>query len=305
MMRGDAELEQLLREVDRACMRALRGDRLSPQSEQSSEALTNVGLAQALDGESMDIDALREAWRAMPQDVKQQLFAMAKHLWQTREVNISYFIATAYMLMRGGMPMLPALRQAAVRLNIPRRSIHDAPPGLSRMQVTQYHRRQQQRGRRPGQNPQLRSRLQREAEWQDAPPPPSPPAPSPPQSQPPANQQLIPPWELVTRRVTSPADSGSHAGYRGVGPQHRRWAKEVYDRQLAAVNQERAAAGLPPLPAQRLSVGHVNPLAFTPPGGTVPVRPQIKKVNQADANAIKDAAAARRQAGLFVRKVQK
>lgn len=165
--RGERELEHLLAQVDRAYEQGMGGGSgcgCSQQTVQDGEAPATVQLAQALDGEAMDVSALQEAWRAMPPELKQQLFATAKQLWQTREGNIQYFIAAAYTLMLGGMSMMPALRQAAVQLNIPLRRAPAAQPGLSRVQVSQYHQRQQQRGRRPGQNPQMRSRLQREAE---------------------------------------------------------------------------------------------------------------------------------------------
>ncbi|HEX8723272.1 MAG TPA: hypothetical protein VF736_21825 [Pyrinomonadaceae bacterium] len=281
---GEAALEALLRQVDVAAARAVPG---GPPAGADAETL-----AQALDGEAMDFDSLRQAWSAMPPDIKQYLFGLARQTWDARGYNLYYLVDTAFSLMRGGMAPVPALRQAALQLRIPqRRETH--PRGMSPAQVREYIRRQRQRGYHPGRPPHVRALSQREAEWQDSPAPP------------PANQQLIPPWELVTRRIASPADTGDQGGYRGVSKDHRQWAKDVYDRQLTKVNQERAAAGLPPLAPKPVSVGHVNPFAFTPPGGTVPVRPQETVKNKGEGAKIREARKARTAQGLFVRQTQK
>lgn len=277
---AEAELEALLRQIDNEVANGLQG---YAQPEAVPEAL-----AQALDGEAMDFDSLRQAWSAMPPDIKKYLLGLARQTWDARGYNIYYLVATAFSLMRGGLAPVPALRQAALQLRIPqRRETH--PRGMSPAQVREYVRRQRQRGYHPGRPPHMRARSQREAEWHDAPP----------------AQQLIPPWELVTRRIASPADTGSEGGYRGVTRVHRQWAKDVYARQLNNVNQSRAAAGLPPLAAKPATVGHVNPFAFTPPGGTTPVRPQEASKNRAEGKGIALAREARQKRGLYVRKTQK
>jgi len=120
-------------------------------------------LAQSLDGEAMDFDSLRQAWSAMPPEVKQYLFGLARQTWDARGVQLTYLVAVAYSFIRGGMAPLPALRTAALQLRIPPRP-QSQPRGMSPAQVGEYHRRQLQRGHRPGQNPQTRARLQREAE---------------------------------------------------------------------------------------------------------------------------------------------
>lgn len=130
-----------------------------------------------------------------------------------------------------------------------------------------------------------------------------------------AHQRLIPPWELVTRRTVAPQDLGSASSYRGVTPATRRWAREVYARQLAAINKrraelnkERAAQGLPALPPlapKRVHVAHVNPLQLTLPGEIARVRPQEGRPNQSEGRHIADVARRRRAAGLFARKKMK
>lgn len=144
MADGEAELEQLLRRVDDAGR-------------------------EASGRESMDVASAQEMWRAIPQDVKQQLFAMAKEFWTARDVYLRLMVAYAYPLMLRGMTPLPALSRAAAQLGIPRRDgARGTQPGMSQTQVSQYHRRQQQRGRVPGRgfNPRVR---QREAEaWSEA-----------------------------------------------------------------------------------------------------------------------------------------
>ena len=118
------------------------------------------------------------------------------------------------------------------------------------------------------------------------------------------SQRLIPPWELVTRPTTAPAESTSFGGYRGVTPAMRKWARGVYQRQLDVTNRNRAALGLPAVPALRVQVAHVTPLPFVRPGERVLVRPQEGRTNQSEGALIGQQAAARRSQGLFVRRRQ-
>jgi hypothetical protein len=114
-------------------------------------------------------------------------------------------------------------------------------------------------------------------------------------------EQLIPPWRLVTRAITAPREGTT---YRGITRSLRRWAREVYARQLAAINRERARRGLPALPATPIHVGHITPHVFARPGETIRVRPEEATINLADAPVIRAQAAARRRAnlpGLYVR----
>jgi hypothetical protein len=114
-------------------------------------------------------------------------------------------------------------------------------------------------------------------------------------------EQLIPPWRLVTRAIIAPREGTT---YRGITHSLRRWAREVYARQLAAVNRERRRRGLPALPPTPIHVGHITPHVFARPGETIRVRPEEASINLADAPVIRAQAAARRRAnlpGLYVR----
>src|SRR5262245_47938887 len=96
----------------------------------------------------LTLHTLREAWRAIPPDVKRQLSSSARQLWQARGVLLARLVVLAYSFIRQGSPPLPALQRAAARLGVAPRP--GTRPGLSSIQVRQYHRRQQQRGHRPG-----------------------------------------------------------------------------------------------------------------------------------------------------------
>jgi RHS repeat-associated protein len=85
----------------------------------------------------------------------------------------------------------------------------------------------------------------------------------------------IHPMELVTREKVAP----KLGGYRGITRSDRRWAGDVARRQ--------GFEG-------RVDVGHVDPLALTPPGARVLVRAQPTSVNRAEGPSIAAAKAARR-----------
>ena len=84
---------------------------------------------------------------------------------------------------------------------------------------------------------------------------------------------LIPPWELVTWRITVPPSG------RGI---------TKADRLRAQTLARRWGATGP------IDVGHVTPHVFTRPGDVVRVRPQLRARNRAEGRAIARAAAARR-----------
>jgi hypothetical protein len=102
----------------------------------------------------------------IPSDLAELLSKQAQSLWGVRGALLHRLLATAYVLIERGIPPMQALHIGARQLNLRSRPAASSRPGLSDVQVRQYHRRQQQRGRRPGQNPQMRSRLQREFEYE-------------------------------------------------------------------------------------------------------------------------------------------
>ena len=85
------------------------------------------------------------------------------------------------------------------------------------------------------------------------------------------NDRLIPPHELLTRKVTVPKNG------RGVKKSDRKWAKEKFE-------------GEGPV-----DVAHVTPHVFTKPGDTVLIRPQARSVNRAEGASIARAAKKRRE----------
>jgi hypothetical protein len=140
-MNPDAKLELLLKQIDE------ESDHLASEQE------------------AFDVHTLSELWRTMPLDLKQQLIESAKQLWPIRGALLQRVVATAYSLIIGqGLLPLPALRQAARQLRVPQRGTQGK---LSAVQVKQYHRRQEQRGRKPGRNPQIGRRWLRESEVSD------------------------------------------------------------------------------------------------------------------------------------------
>jgi hypothetical protein len=132
---GEAELEKLLRWADREVRR--------------SEA------------EAMDLPS--PAPGAIPSDVTRAIFQTLQFLWSVRGPLLNEAMARARAFVGQGMPIRTAALLAGRQLNLPPRRVSPGRPGLTAQQVGQYHRRQQQRGRRPGQDPRSR-RKQREAE---------------------------------------------------------------------------------------------------------------------------------------------
>lgn len=102
----------------------------------------------------------------MPNDLGEQLIAHAQAMWEVRGAMLPRLMFTVFALIGRGLPPMQALQMGAHQLNLPPRSIAPTQRGLSAVQVRQFHRRQEQRGRRPGQSPQMRGRLQREAEFE-------------------------------------------------------------------------------------------------------------------------------------------
>jgi len=100
-------------------------------------------------------------------------------------------------------------------------------------------------------------------------------------------ERLIPAWELVPvgRGKVAPKEGD----YRGITPKDRREARATYLRQ-----------GGPP--KIKTDVDHRTPLSQVPPGEKVNLKPQQSGPNRAGGRRISGQNAARRGAGLFVRK---
>jgi hypothetical protein len=144
-MNQEAQLELLLTQIDRESRRLWR------------------------EQEAFDVHALSDLWRSMPPDLKQQLIATARALWPLRGALLQRVVTTAYsLILQQGLTPLPALRQAARQWQVPQQS---TPGKLSDVQVKQYHRRQEQRGRRPGRNQPMSRRWLRESETSPIPHP--------------------------------------------------------------------------------------------------------------------------------------
>jgi len=159
---GEVELEQLLEQVDQAVFEA------------AQRVTAPYGGAGEFEGEWFDIPTLKdleEAWRGLPPDVKQILLAMAKQFWDVHGYPLMQRLlglAATFIIKQQLLPS-DALLQAAQQLRIPprpsppSRDRPGSPGSITPTQAKEYHRRQLQRGYRPGQSPQ-RSKWQREAE---------------------------------------------------------------------------------------------------------------------------------------------
>lgn len=94
------------------------------------------------------INDIREAWAAIPPDIKKQLFEWAKQAWDARGVLPYLLVIHTYGYMRQGMPMIPAMKQAAYRLKVPPRGATGHPGKLTKTQVQQYRQRMASRASR-------------------------------------------------------------------------------------------------------------------------------------------------------------
>ncbi len=102
----------------------------------------------------------------VPGDLGDTLVEHAQAMWGVRGALLQRLMATVYVLIGQGFPPMQALQSAARQLNLRPRQASLLRPGMSDAQVRQYQQRQLQRGRRPGQNPQMRNRRQRELEME-------------------------------------------------------------------------------------------------------------------------------------------
>jgi hypothetical protein len=153
---GESGLERLLAQVDEAIDRAIGAQRSARRFRRPLRP--GIGLSE---GEAFDLHMIQEMWRALPRDLKSQLSARARLLWAVRGPMLWQLLGlTARFIIQRRLPPLSALQQAAQQLQLPRRGT----PGLSDAQARQYHRRQEQRGRRPGHVSHPRTRRQRERE---------------------------------------------------------------------------------------------------------------------------------------------
>jgi hypothetical protein len=143
--RGERELAQLLRRVDAS---------VSASSRMSEWEVVDA-IAQAWD-----------LWGQLPDDLQGQISDLVRTMWQVRGAMYYQVVQWVIGAVRTrGLSVPAAVRQAGLRFNLRPRSVAGARPGMSPVQVRQYHRRQQARGRRPGSNPAMRGRRLREMEW--------------------------------------------------------------------------------------------------------------------------------------------
>lgn len=130
MRDGEAELARLLRRVDREVCRS--------------------------QAEAMDLPTPSPG--AIPSDVTRAIFQTLQFLWSVRGPLLNEALARARAFVGQGVPIRTAALLAGRQLNLPPRRVAPSRPGMSTRQVRQYHRRQEQRGRRPGQDPRRRQR---------------------------------------------------------------------------------------------------------------------------------------------------
>ena len=133
-------------------------------------AISELELELEQAAERMDGGALQDAWTSLPPEIKQEIQRRAVLMWQMRGGYLARFLT----VLNGLFAQNPAGWQQALMRNraataqqmarlagqmaqLPVRGA-TPPPGMSPVQVRQYHRRQQARGRVPGRNRQTRHR---------------------------------------------------------------------------------------------------------------------------------------------------
>jgi hypothetical protein len=117
--------------------------------------------------------SISEAWRSLPPEIKQDIQQRARLMWDLRGAYYARFVATVNALFLQNpwawqQAVLSNRAAAVARLahlagqtaGLPSRRGTGAP-GMSPVQVRQYHRRQQARGIVPGRS---RRRMHREME---------------------------------------------------------------------------------------------------------------------------------------------
>lgn len=113
------------------------------------------------------LDTVKEAsdaWGQLPKDVQGQILSILRQVWEMRDEGIwpvIYWVAG--QVLWSGLPVAVAVRQAGIRFNLRPRTARPRGAPIADVRVRQYHRRQQQRGRRPG-RASPRSRRLRELE---------------------------------------------------------------------------------------------------------------------------------------------
>jgi peptidoglycan hydrolase-like protein with peptidoglycan-binding domain len=112
------------------------------------------------EGEAMDLPQLPH----VPSDVTRAIVQSLQMLWMVRGALLHQAKTRALELFRQGVPIPRAALLVGQQLNLPPRRVGPGSFGpLNPQQIRQYHRRQEQRERRPGQDPRMRRR-QREME---------------------------------------------------------------------------------------------------------------------------------------------
>ncbi|HEX9370664.1 MAG TPA: peptidoglycan-binding domain-containing protein [Roseiflexaceae bacterium] len=122
------------------------------------------GVAREGEAEVLDtLQQIKDLWGQLPDDIKNQIKAQVRQLWDVRgPLWLKVIQWVGFMVFRRGVPIQTAVRQAGAQFNLrPPRPRGRSPDDV---RVRQYHRRQLQRGRVPGRNPQMRGRGLREFE---------------------------------------------------------------------------------------------------------------------------------------------
>lgn len=112
------------------------------------------------------IDVVR-LWGELPKDLQQQIIQTVTRIWDVRAPLLWQVIAWVVAQSRMGIPVRTAVLRAGPRFGLPPRRSAPRAPGLSSGQIRQYGRRQQERGRRPGQDPRMRRYREAEAVEQE------------------------------------------------------------------------------------------------------------------------------------------
>jgi len=130
MREGEAELDRLVRRVHVEARRA--------------------GVA----GEAMDLPHIPY----VPSELKRAILQNLQMLWIITSGRLAEAKRRTLELVRGGTPVPTAALMAGRALNLRPRQAGPGRTGPTTQQIRQYGGRQEQRGRRPGQDPRTRRR---------------------------------------------------------------------------------------------------------------------------------------------------
>jgi hypothetical protein len=153
----------------------VRRAELEHELEAAALGLEGEGGAERMDG----LGQIRDAWRSLPPDVKQDIQRRAKLMWELRGAYFARFVAAVNALFLSDPAVRrtlvvnrdAAIGQIALRAGQMARLPPRAPvarPGFSDTQVRQYRRRQLARGRVPGRDQRAQRYRELEVELDQA-----------------------------------------------------------------------------------------------------------------------------------------